>query len=238
LDKFLENSFSYKADEQICDVTVFILDCGEPSVWECIKHLRYQRHLFYCFTIQNKKPIGAAFSAMAENCRTKYYVQVDCDMLLKPHAIGYLHEKIKATSVDTAFFCGWLWGDAEKQPIQGVKIFRHEIIEKVPYGSDYTYDFKYNQKLMDAGYKIEIDKKPDDESGCLGLHWSLQDPLRSYKRWFTMTRKLIEFPEHYGYVEKIISKLDNESARLGAKHAREGRSIENAQSELEIAKLL
>jgi hypothetical protein len=223
---------------QLSDLTVFVLDSGELSVPECRKHLLYQKSLFYLHQIYNKKPIGAAFNAMVRNCNTRYYVQVDADMLLKPHAIQYLHNKIKLTSHDTAFFCGWLWGDAEKQPIQGVKIFRHRIIKNVPYGDDYTYDFKYNKKLIDAGFKIEIDKKPNDEDECLGLHWSLQTPLTAYRRWHTMAMKAIKFPEHYEYINKIIPNLDNEAAILGTEHAIEGKSIENAEYELKKASLL
>lgn len=221
----------------LADLTVFILDSNEPSATHCRRHLLFQKSRFYLRIIYGEKPIGAAFNAMLNNCVTKYYVQVDADMLLKSHAIQYLYDKMKATTYDTAFFCGWLWGDAEKQPIQGVKIFRHEIIEEVPYGDDYTYDFRYNQELKNAGFKIEIDKKPGNEDGCLGLHWSLQTPLMAYRRWHTMATKAMKFPEHYGYVEKIIPQLDNEAAILGAKHAKENRSIVHAESALKMANI-
>lgn len=222
----------YRADDILSDVTVFVLDCGEPSVAKCKAHLLNQNTLFYCHFIFNKRPIGAAFSYMPALCATKYYVQVDADMILNPHTIRYLYARIIRTSEKTAFFCGWLWGDAEQQPIQGVKIFRKSVIDKVPYGDDYTYDFVFNQKLKDAGYEIVIDDKPEDEDGCLGLHWSLQTTLMAYRRWHRMTRKMIEFPEHYGYIKGIIPKLESRAAALGARDAIAGRPVECAEKAL------
>lgn len=214
------------------DVTVFVLDSSEPSIANCRRHLFMQDALFFMSLIFNVRPIGAAFSEMPKRCQTKYYVQVDADMILKPYAIRHLHDVIESSAGNTAFACGWLWGDAEKMPIQGVKIFRLDAMKAVPYGDDYTFDFAYNQRLIDAGYHIEIEDKPAGEVGCLGLHHSLQTPLHAYRRWWTMAMKLDKFPEHYGYIEKIIPSLDNEAAILGASDYAIGIPIDCAKERL------
>ena len=75
-------------------LTVFVTTVGAPSYAACRQHLRAQDCAFRLQVIDRVAPMSAAFQRMLDDCRTPFFVQVDEDMLLYPHAVRTLYERI------------------------------------------------------------------------------------------------------------------------------------------------
>jgi len=80
------------------DLTVFIITSGEDTAGECEKSLNEQNCTFAIKYIKDTYPMSKAFQRMPDECTTKYFIQVDGDMVLKPHAIRTLYEGTKNSS--------------------------------------------------------------------------------------------------------------------------------------------
>jgi glycosyltransferase involved in cell wall biosynthesis len=177
------------------DVTVFVVTTGEPSTRECIEKLENQSHSFKIKILENIAPMNMAFQAMIDRCDTKYYVQVDADMMLDSRAISELYRNIKirepGATEDPAMYAGWLWGDAEEMPIIGVKIYRHEVLRDFPYRKDkFSCEVPQIQDLKSAGHYTMNDwPGPEDRKGCIGLHFSMQTPEMAFRRWRRLVQK-------------------------------------------------
>ena len=73
-------------------VTVFVTTVGAPSYDACRQHLGAQDCAFRLQVIDRVAPMSAAFQRMLDECPTPFFVQVDEDMLLYPHAVRTLYE--------------------------------------------------------------------------------------------------------------------------------------------------
>src|SRR3954449_6099230 len=77
------------------DLTVFVITTGDEPLEDCHAALDAQTCEFERQEISAVYPMGAAFQAMPDRCTTKYFVQVDADMILAPEAIATLYEAIR-----------------------------------------------------------------------------------------------------------------------------------------------
>jgi hypothetical protein len=91
------------------DLTVFIISTGEETTDDCVTALREQDCVFTIETIQDVYPMSAAFQAMPDRCETPYFIQVDADMILKPHAVRTLYNGAKRTGFFTMAAFGQLY---------------------------------------------------------------------------------------------------------------------------------
>lgn len=80
------------------DLTVFIISSGEDTTAECESALKKQDCTFKIQHIRDTFPMSRAFQRMPDECQTPYFVQVDGDMILKPHAIRTLYEGARSSS--------------------------------------------------------------------------------------------------------------------------------------------
>lgn len=188
------------------ELTVFLISSGEPSTAECECRLLAQDCVFRLERIENVTPMDRAFQAMLDRCETRLYVQVDADMLLERHAIRTLYEAIEAQPPDVAMFVAWLWGDAEERPIQGVKIYRHTITRQFPYVASYSCEVPQIARLQAAGFRTVAPGEPEDRSGCLGEHYSLQTPEIAFRRWRRLMSKHRKF-DWMGWLGPYPSRL-------------------------------
>ena len=163
-------------------LTVFLISSGEPSVDECHRRLLEQDCRFQLKEICGVAPMDRAFQRMLDCCTTVLYVQVDADMLLEPLSIRHLFEAINRQPATVAMHFGWLWGDAEDRPIQGVKIYRHAITRCFPYVSSLSCEVPQLDAMRAAGYTFTADVLPSSREECLGLHYSLQTPEMAFRR--------------------------------------------------------
>jgi glycosyltransferase involved in cell wall biosynthesis len=75
-------------------LTVFVIRCGyNPNYDDCISALMSQTVNFELIEIKDKTPMSKAFQTMIDKCQTKYYIQVDEDMILNEDAIEKIYIK-------------------------------------------------------------------------------------------------------------------------------------------------
>ncbi|MBH30533.1 MAG: hypothetical protein CMG71_00910 [Candidatus Marinimicrobia bacterium] len=90
------------------ELTVFIVSAGEDTYNDCEQALSNQDCVFRIKHIKDVFPMSNAFQAMPDNCETKYFVQVDADMILYPNSISTLYKEIQRSSPLTYMVTGSL----------------------------------------------------------------------------------------------------------------------------------
>lgn len=183
---------------ELADTTIFVTTIGDTANFsDCIDHLRAQTVRCRIELIDRVAPMSAAFARMHELCTTPYYVQVDEDMILRPHAIEKLHGMITASPPNVALVCAPLWDLDVQKPILGVKIYRHDIVKQFPYENTMACDIMQLDRMYAAGYTAElIPLKPEDDSRCLGEHGKHYSPQTIFRRWQRHFHKHNRFGRH------------------------------------------
>jgi len=140
------------------DLTVFIISCGDnPNYPYCVEAIKNQTCTFNLKIIRNVAPMAKAFQQMLDTCTTKYFIQIDEDMILKESSIMTMYKEMKLTGNNTAMLCYNLHDTHLNFDLQGVKIYKHEIFKKYPYNLD-TLSCEWNQleRMKKDGYTYEI----------------------------------------------------------------------------------
>lgn len=91
------------------DITIFIISIGEDTTDECESALQEQDCTFKIKHIKDTYPMSAAFQRIPDECDTKYFIQVDSDMILRPHAVQALYDGIRKTTFMTYMVFGQLY---------------------------------------------------------------------------------------------------------------------------------
>lgn len=82
-------------------LTVFIINCGEDVFEECKASIANQKLPsdleIIVDVIENVYPMSEAFNEMHRRSETKYFIQVDADMVLKEDAVSLLYDAVKKT---------------------------------------------------------------------------------------------------------------------------------------------
>jgi hypothetical protein len=176
--------------------TVFVTTIGAKENFEdCMQHLRQQTVERRVEVIDHVAPMSAAFQRMLDQCRTPLYIQVDEDMILFPHAIETLERLISQSPAETAMVCAPLWDCDIEQPIEGIKIYRHEIVKRFPYHNTLSCEVEQLARFAAGGFTI--DRRPlrngsgswIDRSACLGEHGKHYTPETIFKRWQRLFQK-------------------------------------------------
>jgi hypothetical protein len=167
-------------------LTVFVTTVGSPTFEACLRHLREQDCEFSLKVIDRVAPLSAAFQRMVDECTTPFYVQVDEDMLLYPHAIRTLYERLTASPADVAQYVCALYDVFLDRVIYGLKIYRHDILRRYPYrdvtGSEWDQVWRFRADgYRDVRVPIEVATK--DSEGTLGLHGTYWTPETIYLRF-------------------------------------------------------
>ncbi len=173
----------------LADTTVFVTTIGdEVNFADCLAHLQAQTVRCPIVVIDRVAPMSAAFARMHKLCTTPYYVQVDEDMLLHPHCIETLHERLVNAPGDVAFVCAPLWDCDVEQAILGVKIYRHAIVSRFPYRNSLSCEVKQMNNILAAGYKTVLHSTGDDAI-CLGEHGKHYSQGTAFQRWQRLFHK-------------------------------------------------
>ncbi|MCP4327585.1 MAG: glycosyltransferase family 4 protein [Alphaproteobacteria bacterium] len=171
------------------EVTVFVLTVGAPSYESCLSFLRRQDCRFRLEIIDHVAPISAANQRMHDRCKTPYFVQVDEDMLLYPHAVRTLHRTIKSQPPNIALYCAYLHDVHLGRPVQGVKIHRHDIVRNYPFRNVAGCDVEQNRRLRADGYNYAVQalgSGRDPFTNTLGLHGVAWTDETIYLRYFIL----------------------------------------------------
>ena len=97
--KYLQDGMIYMNPRS--ELTVFLISSNESIKSDCVDSLKNQTVDFNLKEISNVYPMSKAFSEMHLRCETKYFVQVDCDMILNNNAIEKLYLNTKNSSFNT-----------------------------------------------------------------------------------------------------------------------------------------
>ncbi len=178
-------------------VTAFVTTVGASTFDLCCQRLAEQDCTFAVEIIDHVAPMSAAFQQMLDRCRTPYYVQVDEDMVLFPHAVGTLHDRIAALSDDVPMYAADLYDTHLRRTILGVKIFRHAIARCYPFGVDDSFEVDQLLRMAEDGYRYvsEPTSKELARGRTLGLHGVEWTPRSLFERCHKLMRRTIERPE-------------------------------------------
>lgn len=178
-------------------LTVFVTTVGGPTVDACLAHLRDQDCTFALQVIDHVAPMDAAFQRMLDQCRTPFYVQVDEDMLLYPHAVRALHAAMAAAPSDVAAIARNLYDVHLERCVLGVKIFRHQIVRRYPLHPMEAFEIEQVRRFEADGYRME--KSPTGRQPTaghtLGLHGTRWTSEAIYERYANLQRRLRGHPE-------------------------------------------
>lgn len=189
------------------DVTVFVSTIDSVSFSECMKHLAQQDCRFRLEVIENVAPMSAAFQQMIDRCKTPYYVQVDEDMLLKPHAIRTLYECVKASDEDHAIVVRLLWDEHLVRAIQGVKIYRHKVVSQFPYRDVQSCERDQVTRFQERGFKIGRPIDREYYEGCpevLGYHGKFFHAESVFERYFTLMQKRRKYSGKVNWLDRHL----------------------------------
>lgn len=185
-------------------VTAFVTTVGAPSYAACRDHLRLQDCDVHLQVIERVAPMHAAFQRMLEECRTPFFVQVDEDMLLYPHAIRTLYERMTAADGRAAVVIGDLYDAHLERCILGVRIQRHAIVRHFPFEPAPSFEKLHARRLREAGYAIIWNppgREPSAEwtLGLHGTHWTAES---IYERYATLERRRRGHPRDLAWFEE------------------------------------
>lgn len=173
-------------------VTVFVSTVGYPTFAACRRHLRAQDCDYTLRVVDRVAPLSAAFQRMVDECTTPYYVQVDEDMLLYPHAVRTLHERISRLGRRVAMFAAALYDVHVERAIHGVKIFRHEIVRRYPLRDVRASEWDLARRLRRDGYldvRVPLQHATRTSENTLGLHGTHWTPRAAYLRFCVLELK-------------------------------------------------
>jgi hypothetical protein len=175
------------------DITVFVLTVGAPSFPECLERLAAQDCRFQLEVIENVAPMSRALQGMLDRCRTRYFVQVDEDMLLYPHAIRSLYTRLNASAPDVAILTCHLFDVHARRVIYGLKIYRHEILRAYPYENVESSEYDQIRRFTRDGFvdcRLPLEDHFHPSEVTLGEHGSRWTPRSVFERYLTLERKV------------------------------------------------
>jgi hypothetical protein len=202
-------------------VTVFVTTVGAPTFEACLAQLRRQDCEFTLETIDHVAPISAACQRMLDQCRTPFYVQVDEDMLLRPHAVRTLYEHIAAADADVAEVVGALFDVHLEHAIEGVKIFRHTILRHYPFEDRDGCDIRQVRRLEADGFRVLRSATAGltlESPDVMGLHGTSYTPRSAYERyltyWLKYRRGTIKPPALKQDAHRLLDRMLEEPSEL------------------------
>lgn len=183
------------------ELTVFVISSGyNPNYQNCLDALSKQTIAFKLDIIKDYAPMSKAFQEMLSRCKTKYYVEVDEDMILQPNALEIMYDIIKQTNDKTSMVCFRLHDVHFDFFIYGVKIYKFDIFKKYPYDlSSMSCEVEQLERMKKEQYTYLL------KEDVLGQHSPLWTEDLIYDRYFNLMEKFKEFK--YVWLESVPSKL-------------------------------
>ena len=175
------------------DLTVFVITVGAPSFTECMQRLDAQDCRFRREVIRNVAPMSRALQSMLDRCGTRFFVQVDEDMLLYPHAIRTLYTHIAAAAPDVAILTCHLYDAHAERVIYGLKIYRHEIVRRYPYNNVESCEYDQIRRFTKDGFvdcRLPLVDHFRPSELTLGEHGAGWTPRSIFERYLTLERKI------------------------------------------------
>lgn len=191
-------------------VTVFVTSVGAPTFETCLRRLQQQDCSLRLEVIRNVAPMHAAFQRMLDGCETTFFVQVDEDMLLFPHAISSLFDTISAAPADVAMYCADLYDAHLGRNLHGVKIFRHAVARRYPFGPEDSFEVRQLERMERDGWRYlaaATDGRLPQHGRTLGLHGVHWTSTSVYERYMTLMRRRISRPAKMAWFDEQPAKF-------------------------------
>jgi len=151
------------------DLTVFVISVGSSQLKYALDSLKHQNCKFKIEIIKDVSPMSAAFNEMIKRCGTKYFIQLDEDMMLDENSVMRMYQEMgSALKKDPNIaIMAFRLKDEELGSILGVKIYNYKIIKNYKWENIPMLDRVLNEKLKSDGYKVVSHK---DKSNNVGTH--------------------------------------------------------------------
>tara|TARA_Y200000002_G_C22597811_1_gene628165 strand:+ start:104 stop:1000 length:897 start_codon:yes stop_codon:yes gene_type:complete len=136
-------------------LTVFIIHTNEETLHDCLNSLSEQNCSFNTIIVNNLYPMSKAFQFMPDNCNTKYFIQLDADMIIEKNSIIRLYKIISNTNFFTYRVSGQLY---EKGfGIGGhIKCWKKNIFNFFKFKDVRTVDRNFHRRVRLFGFKNKI----------------------------------------------------------------------------------
>lgn len=188
---------------KIPDITVFVISTNEETISQTIKSLEDQDCEFEIAIIENIFPMHAAFQEMPNRCRTKYFIQVDADMILKPYAVNFLYSKIKKSPF-------WLYRVSGSLIEEGfgiggaVKCWKNNIFKYFQFNDVRTVDRDFHKRIK----RIGLNNKHYKE--VIGIHKPRHSIFSNYLKTKSDIEKWKFLKRNYDlYAKDLLTKIIN-----------------------------
>jgi hypothetical protein len=189
-----------------------VIASGEDTYDECLEALHNQDCNFKIDLIRDVYPMSKAFQTMPDQCQTRYFVQVDADIILHPHAIRTLHQAIRQTSFRIYMAYGRLYEEGFGAG-GAVKCWKRGIFRFFKFRDVRTVDRDLYRRLRLFGLKRH------DLNEVLGIHRPRYSDFSLYlksksdiEKWRFLTRPAAKYA--IGSLEKILQDYPDSRHRL------------------------
>jgi hypothetical protein len=153
---------SESAGGDLSDVSAVVLSQGEPTTRAALESVRGQtlppREVI---VIENMAPFHRALNAGAARVETRFFVQVDADMVLDPGCLAELRRRVRW---DTGIVVGQL-RDPLIGRVVGIKLFRTRCFRIAPFPDSISPDTDFGGAIARAGWDTVYIGAPLREGG-------------------------------------------------------------------------
>ncbi|MFC1739654.1 glycosyltransferase family A protein [Planctomycetota bacterium] len=200
---------------------VFIITNGRSTFEYTLKAIQAQRNVKFGYTVIKDILWVDANNKILQDCKSKFFLRVDDDMILHPEALGYMYQKMLTAieKIEPIYFIWKLWDTLQNKQKNGVKAYDWSKTKSIGFRTDYEYEkqrYGFIRGKIDKVFKIDAEKLFKNKKRqhfakypcVVGIHAfaSLEEQLKYRKLIISHERS----PEENGQqAEQIVS-----SARL------------------------
>jgi len=237
-----ENYLKVKIDLESLNIsnylTLFVISAGvNPNYEDCIESLKNQTIACKIEIIKDYAPMSKAFQEMLNRCKTKYFIQVDEDMILKPNAVEIMYSAIIRTTSEVSMISHMLHDTHLDFNIYGVKIYKFDIFKNYPFNLNViSCEKEQIERIKNDGYVIRTIET------VIGEHSPKWTNELIFERYFDLMEKFKIYK--YEWLRNIPNKLENiykmnpselnYYAMMGAKTSMNSPSIRNREKDFNI----
>jgi glycosyltransferase involved in cell wall biosynthesis len=216
-DRFRVHSENEKADLSE-KLSVFVTTVGSPTLELCLQFLEQQDCSFHVKVISNIAPMSAALQRMLDDSDTEFFVQVDEDMLLYPHAVRTLFERMNGHAGNIALHVEYLYDTHLRTCIQGVKIFRTKIVKRYPFRDVQGCESDQISRFRKDGFDYVVSdtlELGDPFGYTLGLHGTNFSRETAYLRYLVLQQRHRRKPWNWHMMTvELAEQFRNEPSEL------------------------
>lgn len=148
------------------NLEVFMTTNGRSTFSYALQSIENQKRINIKVTVLKDMPWLAANRKMLKDCKSKYFARIDDDMIMHPHALLFMFNRVKKQDYQVAMR-GWrLWEPYSNKVCKGVKIYSTQQTRKIGYRVNDLgkIDKCFNDDARSKGFKIKW------EDSILGIH--------------------------------------------------------------------